>query len=101
MQDLLDRTDSLGVQPLLSLQRTKKHERITDKLLLLRRHQPSIQCLGRSLAAPIIVVPHRDKCKTPTFADAERGERDVDRLRRSGGNSLPFRRAENGGYYRA
>jgi len=70
MPDLLDRTDALGVQPLLSLQRTKTHERITDNLLLLRRHQPSIQCLGRSLAAPIIFVPHRDKwCKTPTFAD--------------------------------
>jgi hypothetical protein len=38
MQDLLDRTDSLGVQALLSLHRTKMHERITDKLILLRRH---------------------------------------------------------------
>jgi len=49
MQDLLDRTDALGVQPLLSLQWAKTHERITDKLLLLQRHQPSIQCLGMSL----------------------------------------------------
>ena len=36
MQDLLDCTDALSVQTLLSLQRTKMHERITDKLLLLR-----------------------------------------------------------------
>ena len=42
MQGLLDCTDALGVQALLSLDRTKMHERITDKLLLLRRHQPSI-----------------------------------------------------------
>ncbi len=45
MQDLLDFTDALSVQALLSLHRTKMHERITEKLLLLRRHQPSIQCL--------------------------------------------------------
>jgi len=38
MQDLLDCTDALGVQALLSLHRTKMHERITHKLLLLRRH---------------------------------------------------------------
>lgn len=43
MQDLLDRTDALRVQALLSLDRTKVHERITDKLLMLRRHQPSIR----------------------------------------------------------
>ena len=46
VQDLLDFTDALGVQALLSLHRTKMHERITEKLLLLRRHQPSIQCLA-------------------------------------------------------
>ena len=34
IQDLLDCTDALGVQALLSLHRTKMHERITDKLLL-------------------------------------------------------------------
>src|SRR5260370_39072932 len=44
MQDLLDLTDALGVQALLSLYGTKMHERITEKLLLLRRHRPSIQC---------------------------------------------------------
>jgi hypothetical protein len=44
MQDLLDLTDALGVQALLSLFGTKMHERITEKLLLLRRHRPSIQC---------------------------------------------------------
>ena len=38
MQDLLDFTDALSVQALLSLHRTKMHERITEKLLLLRRH---------------------------------------------------------------
>jgi hypothetical protein len=42
MQDVLDYTDALRVQALLSLHRTKIHERITEKLLLLRRHQPSI-----------------------------------------------------------
>jgi hypothetical protein len=44
MQDLLNLTDALSVQALLCLHRTKMHERITDKLLLLRRHQPSIRC---------------------------------------------------------
>jgi hypothetical protein len=43
MQDLLDRTHALDVQALLSLHRTKMHERITDELLSLRRHEPSIQ----------------------------------------------------------
>jgi len=43
MQDLLDCTHALGVQALFSLHRTKMHERITDKLLLIRRHQGSIQ----------------------------------------------------------
>ena len=43
LQDVLSDTDALGVQALLSLQRTKLHQRITDKLLLLRRHQPSIR----------------------------------------------------------
>jgi hypothetical protein len=43
MQDLLDRTDALRVQALLSLHRMKMHERITDKLLMLRRHEPSIR----------------------------------------------------------
>jgi len=38
MQDLLDFTDALSVQALLILHRTKMHERITEKLLLLRRH---------------------------------------------------------------
>ena len=38
MQDLLDFTNALSVQALLSLHRTKMHERITEKLLLLRRH---------------------------------------------------------------
>ena len=59
MQGLLDCTDTLGVQALLSLHRTKMHERITDKLLLLRRHQPSIQYLGISPAARIIIAPSR------------------------------------------
>jgi hypothetical protein len=59
MQGLLDCTDALGVQALLSLDRTKMHERITDKLLLLRRHQPSIQYLGTSPPALIIFVPSR------------------------------------------
>ena len=48
MQDLLDCTDAFSVQALLSLDRTKMHERITNKLLLLRRHEPSIQYLGIS-----------------------------------------------------
>ena len=38
MQDLLDCTDALSVQPLLSLHGTKVHERVTDLLFLLRRH---------------------------------------------------------------
>jgi len=59
MQGLLDCTDGLGVQALLSLHPTKMHERITDKLLLLRRHQPSIQYLGISPPALIILVPSR------------------------------------------
>ena len=42
MPDLLDCTNALGVQALLSLDWTKMHKRITDMLLLLRRHQPSI-----------------------------------------------------------
>jgi hypothetical protein len=46
MQDLLDLTGALGVQALLSLHRTKIHERVTEELLLLRRHRPSIQCPG-------------------------------------------------------
>ena len=45
IQDLLDLTDALCVQALLSLNRTKMHERITEKLLLFRRHKPNIQCL--------------------------------------------------------
>ena len=60
MQDLLDCTDAFSVQALLSLHRTKMHERVTDKLLLLRCHQPSIQCLGISPAALIIFVPSRE-----------------------------------------
>ena len=59
MQDLLDFTDALSVQALLSLHRTKMDERITEKLLLLRRHQPSIQCLGMPALALIILVPSR------------------------------------------
>jgi hypothetical protein len=47
------------VQALLSLHRTKIHKRIADKLLLLRRHQPSIQCLGIPPLALIIFVPPR------------------------------------------
>ncbi len=46
MQNLLDCKNALSVQALLSLDRTKMHERITNKLLLLRRHEPSIQYLG-------------------------------------------------------
>ena len=42
MQDLLNCTDALCVQAQLSLHRTKTHQGITDKLLLFRRHQPSI-----------------------------------------------------------
>ena len=42
LQDPLDCANAFGVQALLSLHRTKMHERITDKLLLFRRHQPSI-----------------------------------------------------------
>jgi hypothetical protein len=38
MQDLLDLTYALSVQALLSLDRTKMHERITEKLLLFGRH---------------------------------------------------------------
>src|ERR1700758_1632793 len=45
-QDLLNFTDALSVQALLSLHRTKIHERVTEKLLLLRRHRPSIECPG-------------------------------------------------------
>ena len=59
MQDLLNLTDALSVQPLLDLHWTKMHERITDKLLLLRRHQPSIQYLGICPAALTIFVPSR------------------------------------------
>src|SRR5579883_1658543 len=44
MQDLLDFTDALSVQALLSLHRTKTHERVTEELFLLRRHRSSIQC---------------------------------------------------------
>ena len=36
IQDLLDYTDALSVEALLSLHGTKMHERITEKLLLLR-----------------------------------------------------------------
>jgi hypothetical protein len=36
MQDLLDRTDALSVQALFSLHRAETHERVTDKLFLLR-----------------------------------------------------------------
>ena len=39
---ILRTTDALSVQALLSLHWTKIHERITENLLLLRRHQPSI-----------------------------------------------------------
>ena len=42
MQDLLDCTDALGVKAELRIQRTKINQRITDKLLLFRRHQSSI-----------------------------------------------------------
>ena len=70
MQGLLDCTDALGVQALLSLDRTKMHERITDKLLLLRRHQPSIQYLGISPPALIIFVMMRDVTFPVTLADA-------------------------------
>jgi hypothetical protein len=42
MEELLDFTDALSVQALLSLHWTKIHERIKENLLLLRRHQPSI-----------------------------------------------------------
>jgi hypothetical protein len=42
MQNLLDCADALSVQALLSLHRTEIHERIKDKLLLLRRHLASI-----------------------------------------------------------
>jgi len=57
MQDLLDCTDAFSVQALLSLHRTKMHERVTDKLLLLPCHQPSIQCFGISPAAPSSSAP--------------------------------------------
>ena len=56
MQDLLDFTDALSVQPLLGLHRTKMHQRITEKVLLLRRHQPSVQCLGIS---PLALIQNR------------------------------------------
>ena len=59
MQDLLDYTDALSVEALLTLHWTKIHERITEKLLLLRRHQPSIQCLGIPPLTLIIFVPSR------------------------------------------
>jgi hypothetical protein len=45
LQDPLDCPDAFGVQALLSLHWTNKDERITDKLLLLRRHQSSLQYL--------------------------------------------------------
>ena len=59
MQDLLDLTDALGVQALLSFYRTKIHERIAEKLLLLRRHGPSIQCpeyLDRTALQRLLVL---------------------------------------------
>jgi hypothetical protein len=46
MQDLLDFTDALSVQALLSFHRTKIHERVTEESFLLRRHRPSIECPG-------------------------------------------------------
>jgi hypothetical protein len=42
MENLLDGTDALEVQSLFRLDRAKMHERITDKLFLRWRHQPSI-----------------------------------------------------------
>src|SRR5580704_11616072 len=59
MHDLLDFTDALSVQALLSLHRTKIHERVTEELFLLRRHRPSIQCPGIPPLALIIFVQSR------------------------------------------
>jgi hypothetical protein len=67
MQDLLDFTNALSVQALLRLHRTEMHERITKKLLLLRRHQPSIQCLGMSPLALIIFGPVATMVRAVTF----------------------------------
>ena len=55
LQDPLDCADAFGVQALLSLDRAKMHERITNKLLLLRRHQSSLQYVGISL--PNVTYP--------------------------------------------
>jgi len=73
MQDLLDRTDALDVQARLCLDRTKMHECITDKLLLLGRHQPSIQCLGISSMVLIVPVPSAvNRCPPPQTASRPR-----------------------------
>ena len=68
MQDLLDLTDALGVQALFSLHGTKMHERITEKLLLLRRHQPSIQGLGIPPPRLIIFVQSRNDTRRYLFS---------------------------------
>jgi hypothetical protein len=49
MQDVFNCADSLSVQALLRLQRTKLHKRITDELLLLRRHQPKYTIAARQI----------------------------------------------------
>ena len=72
MQDLLDCTDALGVQALLGLHRTNMRERITDKLLLLRRHQPSIQCFGISPPALSPFVPSQALPEAQIAADVPR-----------------------------
>ena len=54
MQDILNLTYAFRVQALLSLHRTKIHKRVTEKFLLFRRHQPSIQCRRIALWALII-----------------------------------------------
>src|SRR5689334_22418987 len=83
MQDLLDCTHALGVQALFSLHRTKMHERITDKLLLIRRHQGSIQywparaCGRRGSYGDLVrvLVPCRTRqgCRGPRIERARSG----------------------------
>jgi hypothetical protein len=46
------------VQALLSLQRTKSHKRITDKLLLLRQHEPSIRRAQVCEGTLLLCAPH-------------------------------------------
>ena len=53
MQDLLDFTDALSVQALLSLHRTKMHERVTEELFLLRRSAK--YTMPRNISSALII----------------------------------------------